>query len=110
MFRRFLLARPHLGWVAGDEVHGGDPELRDWLEEHRIAYVLGIRYDTRVTTAGGRRLVGTLAATVPAHAWETYSAADGSQGPRLYDWAIVETAGTGGPDTPPARTACPTRS
>ena len=57
MIRRFLLSHPTLGWVAGDEVYGGDPELRDWLEEHRIGYVLGIRCDTKVTTAVGRRRV-----------------------------------------------------
>jgi SRSO17 transposase len=101
MIRRFLLALPQLGWVAGDEVYGADPELRDWLEEHRIGYVLGVRRDLEVTTGAGRRRVDALAAVVPDHAWETYSCADGSKGPRLYDWAVVETADTAGPHNRP---------
>lgn len=101
MIRRFLLADPQLSWVAGDEVYGADPELRDWLEENRIGFVLGVARDTQVTTAAGRHRVDTLAALVPAHAWETYSCADGSKGPRLYDWALVETADLAGPANRP---------
>jgi len=97
MVRRFRLAWRGLRWVAGDEVYGADPELRDWLEEHRIGYVLGVRCDMEVTTAVGRRRVDELAALVPADAWETYSAADGSKGPRLYDWALIETTDRAGP-------------
>jgi len=96
MIRRFRLACPGLRWVAGDEAYGADPELRDWLEEHQVGFVLGIRCDLEVTTAVGRRRVDELAALVPAAAWETYSAADGSKGPRLYDWALVDTTDTAG--------------
>ncbi|SNQ48132.1 transposase [Frankia canadensis] len=101
MIRRFWLAHREIGWVAGDEVYGADPELRDWLEEHRIGYVLAVKRDTAVTTAVGRHRVDTLAVKVPAHAWETYSCADGSKGPRLYDWALVDTCDYAGPDNRP---------
>jgi len=50
MIRRFWLSHQDLRWVAGDEVYGADPELRDWLEEHRVGYVLGIARDTTVAT------------------------------------------------------------
>ncbi len=96
MIRRFRLACHGLGWVAGDEAYGADPELRDWLEEHQTGFVLGIRRDLEVTTAVGRRRVDDLATLVPADAWETYSAADGSKGPRLYDWALIDTTDTAG--------------
>lgn len=97
MIRRFHLTCRTLRWVAGDEAYGADPELRDWLEEHQIGFVLGIRRDLEVTTAvGRRRRVDELAALVPVDAWETYSCADGSKGPRLYDWALVETADRAG--------------
>jgi SRSO17 transposase len=96
MIRRFRLTCRTLRWVAGDEAYGGDPELRDWLEEHQIGFVLGIRRDLEVTTAVGRRRVDTLAGLVPAGAWETYAAADGSKGPRLYDWALIDTTDRAG--------------
>jgi SRSO17 transposase len=97
MIRRFWLAHRDLGWVAGDEVYGADAELRDWLEEHQVGYVLAVACDTMVTTAVGRRRVDTLAGLVPAGAWETYSCADGAKGPRLYDWALVDTTELAGP-------------
>ena len=32
---------------------------------------------------------------MPAGAWQRLSCADGSKGPRLYDWALIETADAG---------------
>jgi SRSO17 transposase len=83
MVEDFLRVEPRLRWVAGDEVYGADPGLRDCLEAHNIGYVLGVACDRRVSTAAGAFTVSTLAAMVPDHGWETYSAADGSKGPRL---------------------------
>ncbi|WP_322769776.1 IS701 family transposase, partial [Frankia sp. Cr1] len=97
MVRRFHEAHPQLGWVAGDEVYGRSPELRTWLEDHEIGYVLAVATNTVVSTAQGRFRVDALATMVPDTAWETYSCADGSKGPRLYDWALVETADAAGP-------------
>ena len=45
--------------------------------------------------SGGSFRAGELAALVPAGAWERLSCADGSKGPRLYDWALIETADPG---------------
>ncbi len=36
-----------------------------------------------------------LAALVPAAGWQRLSCADGSKGPRLYDWALIATARAG---------------
>jgi hypothetical protein len=44
--------------------------------------------------AGGRR-ADELAALVPRAGWQRLSCADGPKGPRLYDWALIETADAG---------------
>jgi hypothetical protein len=46
------------------------------------------------TQAGAKRADG-LAALVPAAGWQRLSCADGSKGPRLYDWALLGTASPG---------------
>lgn len=78
-------------WVAGDEVYGGNPGLRTWLEEQGIPYVMAVACDSMVTTAAGDKRADELAALVPAGGWQRLSCADGSKGPRLYDWALVAT-------------------
>ena len=45
-----------------------------------------------IATAAGPRRADELAALVPAGAWQRLSCADGSKGPRLYDWALIGTA------------------
>jgi len=55
------------GWVAGDEACGGDPDVRDWLEECPIGHACAERCDTEVTIAVGRHVVEALAALVPDH-------------------------------------------
>ncbi len=82
------------GWVTGDEVYGADPDLADWVEQHDKGYVLAVASNRRITTAAGRFTVADLARLIPAAGWQTFSAADGAKGPRLYDWALVATTGT----------------
>jgi SRSO17 transposase len=81
-------------WLTGDEVYGRDPKLAAWAEEHRIGYVFAVDCDRQVSTATGRFRVDTLAARVPARAWQPYAAADGAKGPRLFDWALIATTDT----------------
>jgi hypothetical protein len=50
--------------------------------------------------AGGMRADET-AALVPKDGWQRLSCADGSKGPRLYDWALIGTAAQGLPADPP---------
>lgn len=45
-----------------------------------------------ITVAAGPRRADALAALVPAGAWQQLSCADGSKGPRVYDWALIEPA------------------
>ena len=45
-----------------------------------------------ITVPAGRKRADALAALVPDQAWQTLSCADGSKGPRLYDWALIDAA------------------
>ena len=91
MIGRAVTAGVPFSWVAGDEVYGGNPGLRSWLEEEGIAYVMAVACSEMITTAAGRFRADKLAALVPATGWQRLSCANGSKGPRLYDWALIGT-------------------
>jgi len=76
-------------WVAGDEVYGADPTLRASVRGHGLGYVLQIAANRRVPTHAGPKRVDELASSMPAYAWQTYSAGAGSKGPRYYAWAWI---------------------
>jgi SRSO17 transposase len=82
-------------WVTADEAYGANPKLRKWLEEQGIPYVMAVSCDAVIPTAAGKKRAGELAALVPDQGWQRLSCADGSKGPRLYDWALI---GTRSPD------------
>jgi len=98
-------------WVAGDAVYGSSPTVARLLRALEKWYVLDGTSEARVWTArpemrpagtstpkGGRltkspmpqtkpRRVGDLGAEIPADAWTRRSIAEGSQGPRVYEYA-----------------------
>jgi SRSO17 transposase len=80
-------------WVLADALYGSDSRLRRMLEARRQPYVVAVRSNhcLRFLTAEG--LVQTdpaeLADGVPAAAWSTHAAGEGSKGIRLYDWARI---------------------
>jgi SRSO17 transposase len=76
-------------WVAGDAVYGADPTLRASVRGHGLGYVLQIAANRRVPTHAGPKRVDELALSMPAPAWQTYSAGAGSKGPRYYAWAWI---------------------
>ena len=78
--------------MAGDEVYGGNPKLREWLEKEKISYVLAVACSEMIATPAGAKRADELAALVPVAGWQRLSCADGSKGPRLYDWALIATA------------------
>ena len=82
-------------WVAGDEVYGGNPGLRSWLEEQGIPYVMATACSDVIPMAAGGMRAGETAALVPKNGWQRLSCADGSKGPRLYDWALIGAAAPG---------------
>jgi SRSO17 transposase len=80
-------------WVAGDEVYGADPGLRQVLENRRTGYVLAVACSHQVTTSAGRLRADQVRAALPPRAWQRLSAGAGSKGPRFYDWAWVTITG-----------------
>lgn len=97
MIARALDAGVPAGWVAGDEVYGADPQLRDDLQQRRIGYVLAVASTHRVTTSGRTATATELAATLPSRAWHRRSCGAGAKGHRSYLWAWVELAVTDAP-------------
>jgi SRSO17 transposase len=91
MLARAVKAGVPFRWAAGDEVYGASPELREWLEEQKKGYVLAVACNATVETQAGPKRAGEATALVPADAWQRISCADGSKGPRLYDWALIAT-------------------
>lgn len=90
MIGRFLDAGHRVGWVAGDEVYGGNPTLRTALEEREIGYVLPVACSAEVATRAGKFRAGAPAARVPKRAWKKLSAGAGAKGHRFYDWAVID--------------------
>jgi SRSO17 transposase len=82
-------------WVAGDEVYGGNPGLRSWLEQQGIGYVMATACSEIISMAAGGVRADEAAGLVPRDGWQRLSCADGSKGPRLYDWALIGTAAPG---------------
>ncbi len=95
MIGRAVEAAVPFSWVAGDEVYGGNPGLRSCLEEEGISYVMAVACSEVITAPAGRFRADELVALVPAAGWQRLSCADGSKGPRLYDWALIGTAHAG---------------
>ena len=89
MLARAFAAEVPAKWVVGDTVYGYD-EMRSWLEKQRRNYVLAVPETHLIWIAGQPQPVGLVAALLPAAAWVVLSAGEGSQGPRLYEWAWLE--------------------
>jgi SRSO17 transposase len=98
MLERALDAGVPASWVTADEVYGGSPALRQWLEERHLPYVLAVKCTELLevqavdTAAGARTSAEQLAAAVPASQWIACSAGHGAKGRRLYDWTRVQLA------------------
>jgi SRSO17 transposase len=91
MIERAVEAGIPFSWVTADEAYGANPRLRGWLEEHGIPYVMAVSCGEMIPTAAGKKRADALAALVPDGGWQRLSCADGSKGPRLYDWALIAT-------------------
>ena len=97
-------------WVAGDSVYGGSPTFVQGVRSLQKWYVLDVTSEARVWTSepryrrlgmtarGGRprtktktlekpQPVDEVMASLPATAWRRVMVAEGSQGPRLYEYA-----------------------
>jgi SRSO17 transposase len=101
-------------WVGGDSVYGDSPTFVRGVRALGKWYVLDITGDTQVWTEpprvvpaadrprprggrpptkprviGERRRVDEIAAALPAGAWQRLVVGEGSQGPRMYEYAEV---------------------
>ena len=93
LVERALDAEVPASWVTADEVYGGDPALRRFLEERGISYVLAVKGTEPLGTATRESATAAqLAASLPAEHWVGASAGHGAKGRRLYDWTRVELA------------------
>jgi SRSO17 transposase len=98
MLERALDAGVSAAWVTADEVYGGSPTLREWLEGRGVWHVLAVKCTELLEVqavdapAGARTSAEQLAAAVPASQWIACSAGHGAKGRRLYDWTRVALA------------------
>ncbi len=83
-----------LDFACGDEVYGNCTQLREFLQDAGLAYILRVPSNFRVTLV--RQVTRTCAETVRALGsglrWEVRSAGNGSKGQRWYAWAWAGTA------------------
>jgi SRSO17 transposase len=93
MLERALDAGVLASWVTADEVYGGDPALRVWLEDRGRSYVLAVKGTEPLVTATQESTTASqLAANLPVEQWVACSAGHGAKGRRLYDWARIQLA------------------
>jgi SRSO17 transposase len=92
MVERVLAARVPFAWFAADEEFGQNPQLRAFLEERDVSYVMAVPKNTEVTTVcGGEGKIEDLAAALPERAFTRRACGIGAKGFRSYDWAVIET-------------------
>jgi SRSO17 transposase len=93
LLERALDAGVPASWVTADEVYGGDPALRDFLEDRGLSHVLAVKGTEPLGTATQESATAAqVAAGVPAEQWVTCSAGHGAKGRRLYNWARIQLA------------------
>lgn len=77
-------------FVLADEVYGNDSKFRRFLEFRGQAYVLAVQSNQRLWVGLEQKRVDQIAADAPKSTWFRFSVADGSKGPRLYDWTAAK--------------------
>jgi SRSO17 transposase len=95
MVERAIAAGVPFAWVAGDSVYGvGEIEMA--LRRAGKGYVLGVGAGSQFSSWLGKpEVAGTaeeIAQGLDPAAWRRLSAGEGTEGPRLYDWACLELA------------------
>lgn len=113
MIQQAIIEGVPFQWVCGDSIYGTSPVFVQTVRELGKWYVVETSCDARVWTTkpklrlvgqttrrGGRptknakplkkpRRVDEVVANLPASAWKRMSVAEGSQGPRLYEYAEI---------------------
>jgi SRSO17 transposase len=93
MLGRALDGGTKAAWVLADSVYGDTRRLGMFLEEREQPYVLALSGKAYVWAGWRQHRVGEVleilgeGGLVPEEGFRRVSVADGSKGPRLYDWA-----------------------
>jgi SRSO17 transposase len=95
MIERAVTAGVPFAWVAGDEAYGNNGQLRGWLEDSQIRYVLAVSCDHQVPAGAGHLRADQLAARLPRRSWQRLSAGEGARGHRYHEWAWITIPGPG---------------
>lgn len=90
MIERILSSGLAFKWATGDSVYGDDRGLRIWLEEKGKAYVFAVSGKEYIDAGFHQYRVSDVLASLPRKGWVRMSAGDGSKGPRVYDWLLME--------------------
>lgn len=82
----------HAAWVAGDDLYGPSPLLRDRLRAAGYGYVLDVQSNPLCWTPtapgdGQRHTLKERAEALPPTAWQSLTVAEGAQGERTYLFA-----------------------
>lgn len=94
MIRAARAAGVPFAWFTADEEFGQNPGLCDYLETNRIPYVMAVPKSTPLTDTTGRTArCDELARRLPPNAWQRRACGIGSKGFRVYDWALIDSAG-----------------
>jgi len=98
MLKRALDAQVPAGWVTADEVYGGSPALRGWLETRQLPFVLAVKATEPLPSASGPSVAAArLAERISPACWLRISAGHGAKGRRWYAWSRLTLDGTGTP-------------
>jgi SRSO17 transposase len=89
LLARAFTAHVPARWVVADSFYGRAHHFRSWLEGEGQSYLVAILPSQVVEYAGQRQRAQALAAQFPDEAWVRRSAGEGSQGPRVHDWAVI---------------------
>jgi SRSO17 transposase len=86
MLQRTFAAAVPAQWVVGDCIYGSE-DLRHWLEAQGHAYLFAVPSTHAIWEQGEQIGAADLVARHPELGWVRWSAGEGSQGPRRYDWS-----------------------
>jgi SRSO17 transposase len=93
MIEAALAAGVLFAWFTADEEFGQNPGLRDYLEQHRISYVMAVPKNTQFVAPNGTAVqLDELAKRLRPNAWQRRACGIGSKGFRVYDWALTDSA------------------
>jgi SRSO17 transposase len=87
LLARAFTAGVPAAWVVADTVYGADGRLRQWLEAERRSDVLAVPWSHHIRVGARPAPARAVIARLPAEAWSSLAAGEGSQGPRWYAWA-----------------------